>query len=116
MLRIFSIPHVFRKVQLAVTKDILRRIWYGIIEPILLYACPCWISSVDKSWIEKELQSVQRLMAIRFKNISFEAAVLLSGLTPIILKAKERALAYAVKHPEHYLNYTPINNKHTSHI
>ena len=23
---------------------------------------------------------------------------------------------YAIKHPEHYLNYTPINNKHTSHI
>ena len=59
-------------------------------------------------------------MAIRmikgFKNISFEAAVLLSGLTPITLKAKERALTYAVKYPEQYLNYTPINNKHTSHI
>ena len=65
-------------------------------------------------------RSVQRLMAIRmikgFKTISFEAAVLLSGLTPITLKAKERALTYAVKHPEHYLNYTPINDKHTSHI
>ena len=57
-------------------------------------------------------------MAIRtikgIKTISFEAAVLLSGLTPITLKAKERALTYAVKHPEHYLNYTPINDKHTS--
>ena len=108
------------KLTWGVNKDILRRIWYGIIEPILLYACPCWISSVDKIWIKKELQSVQRLMAIRmikgFKTISFEAAVLLSGLTPITLKAKERALTYAVKHPEHYLNYTPINDKHTSHI
>ena len=47
-----------------------------------------------------------------FKNISFEAAVLLSGLSPITLKA---ILTYVVTHPEH-LNYTPINNKHASHI
>ena len=40
----------------------------------------------------------------------------MSGLTHITLKTKERALTYAVKHPEHYLNYTPINNKHASHI
>ena len=108
------------KLTWGVNKDIWHRIWYGIIEPILLYACLCWISSVDKTWIKKELQSVQRLMATQmvkgFGITSFEAAVLLSGLTPITLKAKERGLTYAVKHPEHYLNCTPINNKHTSHI
>ena len=73
----------------------LRRIWYGIIEPILLYACPCWISSVDKTWIKKELQSVQSLMAIRmikgFKTISFEAAVLVVGSYSHNIKTKRES-------------------------
>ena len=108
------------KLTWGINKNILKTLWCCIIEPILLYACPVWISCIDKKWAKSELESVQRLFAIKmirgFKDISYHASVVLSGLTPITLKAKERSLIYAAKHPDHYINYQLSNGKHSSHI
>ena len=108
------------KLTWGINKNILKALWHCIIEPTLLYACPVWISCIDKKWAKSELESVQRLFAIKmirgFKDISYHASVVLSGLTPITLKAKERSLIYAAKHPDHYINYQLSNGKHSSHI
>ena len=37
-------------------KNILKTLWYCIIEPILLYTCPVWISCIDKKWAKSELE------------------------------------------------------------
>ena len=80
-------------------KSILKQIWIGVIQPILLYGCPSWI---------RELCSAQRLMAIKmikgFRNISFEASIILAGLQPITYSVRKTALMYATKHPDHYLS------------
>ena len=89
-------------------------------EGLIFNACLVWISCIDKKWAKSELESVQRLFAIKmvrgFRDISYHASVVLSGLTPITLKAKERSLIYAAKHPHHYINYQLSNGKHSSHI
>ena len=43
-------------------------------------------------------------------------SVVLSELTPIMLKPKEISLIYVAKHPDHYINYQLSNRKHSSHI
>ena len=100
------------KLKWGLTREVLSKIWTGCIEPILLYGCPVWISALKSKWVVKKIESVQRLFAIKmirgFKTISYEAALTLSGLPPIISRLHERVLSYAAKHPDHYLGtYIP---------
>ena len=59
----------------------------------------------------RKIESVQRLIAQKiiksFKTVSYEAALTLSGLPPVIGRIHERALSYAVKHPSHYVHRIP---------
>jgi ribonuclease HI len=57
----------------------------------------------------RKIESVQRLIAQKiirsFKTVSYEAALTLSGLSPG--RIHERALSYAVKHPNQYVHRIP---------
>lgn len=84
----------------------LCQIWTGVIEHILLYGAPAWASCSQSLWLQTKLESVQRLAAIKiikgFKSISYEAAITLSGLTPIMTRLHQKCIVYAVKHHQHY--------------
>ena len=60
------------------------------------------------------LKSVQRLVALKmiksFKNVSYEAALTISGLPREIGRIHERVPSYAVKHQNHYTHQ--IANSH----
>ena len=52
-----------------------------------------------------------------FRNISFEASIILAGLQPITYSVRKRALMYVAKHPHHYLSAKIIRpGAHLSHI
>ena len=94
------------KLKWGLNSKSVRLIWSGVIEQILLYGSSAWATCLSKTWLQAKLQSVQRLAAIKiikgFKCISYEASIVLSGLTPIIARAQEKCLVYASKHPEHF--------------
>jgi ribonuclease HI len=94
------------KLNWGITPSVLREIWGGVIEQILLYGCPAWASCIDKCWLKNQLESLQRFFATKiiksFKDVSYEAAIHLSGLSPIMEKVNERCILYAIKHPDSY--------------
>jgi ribonuclease HI len=69
----------------------------------MLYGAPVWINCISKQWCQKELKSVQRLIAIKiirsFKTVSYETAITLAKLNPIVNRAEQRSLVYFAKHP-----------------
>ena len=77
---------------------------------ILLYACPVWIKAINNVKCRRELESVQKLMANKmikgFKTISYEAAIALSGLQPIIYKAHQRCLSFVAQNPDTFVQAT----------
>lgn len=99
------------KLKWGISADILRKIWSGVVEPMVLYASPAWASCIDKKWLSNKLESLQRLIAIKivksFKCVSYEASMHLSGLSPIMQKLKEKCLSYAAKHKSYYLTAPP---------
>ena len=98
------------KLKWGLTSKVSREIWTGVVEQILLYASPAWSSCISKKWALQKLESVQRLAAIKmiraFKSVSYEASLVLSGLTPIAYRLHEKSLAYAAKHPNHFHSNT----------
>ena len=96
------------RIKWGLTKIVLRKIWVGCIEPVLLYGCIVWVCALKCEWVIRKLESVQRLFAIKmirgFKTISYEAAITISGLPPIISRIHERVLSYASKHSPKYLD------------
>ena len=94
------------KLKWGLTVKTSSEIWTGVIEQILLYGAPAWASCISKKWLHKKLESVQRLAAIKmiraFKCVSYEASVVISGLTPIVARLHEKCLVYASKHPNHF--------------
>jgi len=75
---------------------------------VLLYGCVVWVCALKCEWVVRKLESVQRLFAIKmirgFKTISYEAAITISGLPPIISRIHERILSYAAKHSSTFLD------------
>lgn len=62
-------------------KQILERILLRIVEPILLYAAPIWITITKSKRCDSQLRVVQRLMLMtiirRFRSISTKSGFLL---------------------------------------
>ena len=104
------------KLRWGLKSKAVQSIWSGVIEQILLYGSPAWASCLPKHWLQTKLQSVQRLAALKiikgFKCISYEASIVLSGLTPVLSRAQEKCLIYASKHPDHF----KLDTGHNSHI
>jgi hypothetical protein len=59
------------------------------IIPILSYGSPPWIQNIDKYYIIKPLESIQRLIALRlcraYKTVSKDALNIIPNLMPIDL-------------------------------
>ena len=99
------------KIKWGLNKEVLRHIWSGCIEHILLYCCAAWVRVLRNNSMVHKLESVQRLIALKmiksFKTVSYEAALTISGLPHVIGRIHERVLSYAVKHPSHYNQIIP---------
>lgn len=72
-----------------------KKLLGGVVSSQLLYAAPCWASSVIKrEHCVKQLRATSRKAALRvimaYRTVLFKAASLLSSMTPIELSALER--------------------------
>jgi hypothetical protein len=64
----------------------------------MLYGAPVWIDAMEKKWNKAIYSRVQRLMNIKiakaYRTTSNEALCILTGTTPIDIKAGETAKLY----------------------
>jgi hypothetical protein len=78
----------------------LKTIYNGAILPQLLYAAPVWIESIKKECNRAKYVRLQRLISFRiakaYRTISHEALCILTGLTPINIKAEEIITLYNI--------------------
>jgi ribonuclease HI len=102
-------------------------IYKRVIEPILLYGSPVWSKALDKSRNITLLRRVQRLAALiitgTLKTSSTDALLILAGLTPIDLLARERSTLQFIRWTEqkkiseilHMKYHLTVHNSHLVH-
>jgi ribonuclease HI len=80
--------------------EALKTIYDGDILPQLLYAEPVWIESINKECNKVKYVRVQRIILLRiakaYRTVSHEALCILTGITPIHIKAQEVATQYNI--------------------
>ena len=88
------------RIKWGLKHEALKTIYKGAILPQLLYAAPVWIESIRKECNRSKYVRVQRLINIRiakaYRTISHEALCILTGLTPIDIKAEEVVTLYNI--------------------
>lgn len=75
-----------------------RKLLASVVESISLYAAPVWARALTSATAKRQLNKVQRKMAIRvcsgYRTISNEAAFVIAGIPPLDLLARERTDRY----------------------
>lgn len=75
-----------------------RRLMCSVVHSILLYAAPVWESMMKVGRTRGKMTRIQRCAAIRvcsaYRTISYEAALVVAGIPPLDLMAKERLEVY----------------------
>ena len=88
------------RINREIRHEALKTIYNGAILPQMLYAAPVWIESINKECNRAKYIRVQRLISLRiakaYRTISQEALCILTGLTPINIKAEEVATLYNI--------------------
>ena len=71
--------------------DILKTIYYGAVEPLLLYCVTALQDVLDKRWAREKLSQIQLGFILRitraYRTISTDAALILAGIEPLYLSA-----------------------------
>ena len=88
------------RVNWGLKSDVLKIIYRGAILPLLSYAAPVWIDSVNKRINTTKLRRVQRLINIKiikaYRTTSYEASCIIAGLTPITIELQKIANFYKI--------------------
>ena len=78
-----------------------RRILAEVVKSVILYASPIWADCLKYKTYTQSISSVYRRTALRvccaYRTVSDEAALVVAGMIPIDLLAKERQLLYEKK-------------------
>ena len=98
---VFALNH-YCSLKWGMNRNVIQQIWSSYAEQILLYAVPVWEKALTNKQCQRELESVQRLVAIKsikaFRTVSYEAAMTLSKSKPILHRAHMRVLKYFIQH------------------
>ena len=98
---VFALNH-YCSLKWGLNRNVIQQIWSSYAEQILLYAVPVWEKALTNKQCQRELESVQRLVAIKsikaFRTVSYEAAMTLSKSKPILHRAHMRVLKYFIQH------------------
>ena len=88
------------RINCGLRHEALKTIYIGAILPQLLYTAPVWIESIKKECNRDKYVRVKRLISLRIAKayciISHEALCILTGLTPINIKAEEIVTLYNI--------------------
>ena len=78
----------------------LYTIYKGAVLPLMIYGVPVWIKALEKESNRKIYNRLQRIIntktAKAYRTTSNEALCTLTGLTPIVIKAEEKAKIYNI--------------------
>jgi ribonuclease HI len=89
------------KVTWGIKHEAMKTIYKGAILPLLLYGAPVWIEALKYAYNKRKYIRVQRLINIRtakaYRTTSNEALCILTGTTPIIIKADEAVKLYSAR-------------------
>ena len=89
------------KVTWGLSPEIVRTIYVAVIEPIVLYAASVWGPAAKKIMVQKQLNTIQRGFVQKicksYRTVSLEAALALTGILPLDLRALENAQLYEIK-------------------
>ncbi len=91
----------FAKSNYGLDSRALHTIYTGAILPTIGYGISVWVEKIDKKYMIKIFQQIQRLIAIRltksYKTVSNNALNIIANFIPIDLWLKERAVLYFTK-------------------
>jgi hypothetical protein len=86
----------FAKLKYGLSGKAFETIYKGAILPLISYAGSVWIEAIDKQYIKKLFETMQRQVALRiskaYRTVSAEAANVISNLMPIDLYLKQTIL------------------------
>ena len=98
---VFALNH-YCSLKWGLNRNVIQQIWSSYAEQILLYAVPVWEKALTNKQCQRELESVQRLVAIKsikaFRTVSYETAITLSKSKPILHRAYMRVVKYFIQH------------------
>ena len=90
--------------------EVLKTIYEGAIQPLLLYGAPVWADTVKYAYNRRIYIRAQRMINLRiakaFRTTSNEALCIVANTTPITLKIEEAVKIYT-------LRKNKINHAHT---
>jgi hypothetical protein len=88
------------KLNWGLKQEALNTIYKGAILPLMLYGAPVWIRAMEKNCNRTLYNRVQRLINIKiakaYRTTSNDALCLITGNTPIEMKAEEAANLYRI--------------------
>jgi ribonuclease HI len=89
------------KMNWGLSSKTLHTIYKGAIIPLMTYGGPVWIKALEMECNRKVYNRIQRPINIKiakaYRTTSNEALCIMTGLTPIVLKAEEDAKIYIMK-------------------
>lgn len=76
-----------------------RRVLGSVVHSIMLYAAPIWSHALNVGRTRQIGTRVQRRLALRicsaYRTVSYEAVLVIAGIPPLLLMAKEREETYS---------------------
>ncbi|XP_063628219.1 uncharacterized protein LOC134799713 [Cydia splendana] len=89
------------KAQWGLNPDILRTIFYTVVEPTILYAAGAWGSIAARVYAKKRLDSVTRAFAIKIskahRTVSLISSATMARILPLDLRLSEQLELYEIK-------------------
>nr|XP_026487154.1 uncharacterized protein LOC113394160 [Vanessa tameamea] len=80
---------------------IMRTIYRTVVESAILYSCSIWEPIAYRVYVQKKLDKITRLFAIKiaksYKTVSLTASTLLANILPLDLRVQENANLYRHK-------------------
>ncbi|KAG6438775.1 hypothetical protein O3G_MSEX000212 [Manduca sexta] len=81
--------------------EIIQLLYTAVVEPIVLYGASVWAPASRKLGVRKQLAVVQRGFAQKltraYRTVSLNSALLLAGILPLDIRARENASLYEIK-------------------
>lgn len=100
-INIYKMVTRMAKAQWGLNSDIIRTIYFTVVEPIVLYAAGAWGDVAGKEFVRRRLDRVTRAFSIRIskahRTISLVSGALLARILPLDLRLREQLELYKIK-------------------
>ncbi|XP_063544290.1 uncharacterized protein LOC134752526 [Cydia strobilella] len=100
-LNLFKVVSRMAKTRWGLNPDILKTIYYTVVEPTILYAAGAWGSVATRVHARKKLDRITRAFGIKIakahRTVSTVSAAILSQIIPLDLRLQEQKELYEVK-------------------